>query len=121
VNDIKHAFILLGDVLESERNEAYDLWGWLPSKRLLTALAGDYANEYAGGVQDILTEANLVIGVFRAMASEPAALGDRVATLHGWLDGLQQEFLLLAADHDNHPEQVDIDTLLRGYFAVESQ
>lgn len=60
--DIRDEIIKLGDNLARERNEAFDLWTWLPSYKAARAYHGDYACELMPSVKDIMHEASLFIG-----------------------------------------------------------
>ena len=57
----RQAIIALGRELESQQNEAFSLWTWLPSYKAATKAHGDYAGNHTPSVEDVLKEACMFI------------------------------------------------------------
>lgn len=72
--DFRNELIKLGHELSEEKNAAYNLWSWLPSRRAAEQAHGDYAGNYCPSVRDILEEAATFIG--HGMAPTPEQLAE---------------------------------------------
>lgn len=59
--NVRDAIIQLGEDLAKEKNNAYNLWTWLPSYKAAKAAHGDYASEFQPTTADVLTEATMFI------------------------------------------------------------
>jgi hypothetical protein len=58
---IADEIIRLGHQLDEERNAAYELWSWLPSRTVAERHHGDYYANFTPSVSDILKEAAMVM------------------------------------------------------------
>lgn len=70
--NLRDALIMFGDELAKEKDAAFDLWSWLPSRQAAEVAHGDYASSYCPSVRDIMTEAATFIG--HRMAPTPEQL-----------------------------------------------
>ncbi len=62
--------------MDSEAEAAYDLWSWLPSRKVAERHHGDYASNVQPTVADIMREAALVLAEAAGSKLDPAERAD---------------------------------------------
>lgn len=70
---IKQDIIRLAHDLEEERNEAFMLWTWLPSHKVVEKHHGDHGDNFTPSVSDILKEATLWLAYINSKKDNPDA------------------------------------------------
>lgn len=64
-------FISLGRELEKIQEEAYNLWSWLPSRKVAEKHHGDYADEFTPPPSDVMGEAVLYFAKMKYRPNDP--------------------------------------------------
>lgn len=73
MSNLHDTIISLGNALSQERDAAFDLWTWLPSYAVATAAHGDHAGNHFPGVEHVLREAAVFIGMGLKKGDVPTA------------------------------------------------
>lgn len=60
---LKNDIIRFAKELEEVNNASFDLWTWLPSRKMAEKAHGDYADEYQPELPNLLKETTMVLSL----------------------------------------------------------